>query len=82
MKPRNSSVISFSHDLLIVRDKQTLVEKVLRLPEYDYLKTDTIIVQEYIMRHSETLLKLYAIGTKYDTIFKKTFPLAAIEHFL
>jgi hypothetical protein len=34
------------------------------------------------MNHSETLIKIYAIGKSFDHIVKPTFPLSAVSHFL
>jgi len=72
IKPRKSSVVPYSHDLIIVRDKVTLIEKVL--PLFSYLSEDTIIVQHFILDHHESLIKVYAIGNQYDLLTKRTFP--------
>ena len=79
MKPRVSSIVAHSHDLFIVSDKNSLLE-VINLNSY--LKEDSIIVQEYIMDHSETLIKIYAVGEAYDHIVKPTFPISAVRHYL
>jgi predicted ATP-grasp superfamily ATP-dependent carboligase len=78
IKPRLSSVVNFSHDLVIVESKEVLVERVLEDPQFDYLKNDTMIVQEFVLDHFETLYKVYAIGEKYDILSKPTFPKQAV----
>jgi glutathione synthase/RimK-type ligase-like ATP-grasp enzyme len=62
-----------------VRDKASLMVVIEQNP---YLTEDSIIVQEYIMDHSETLIKVYAIGKLFDPITKPTFPISAVQHFL
>ena len=79
VKPRVSSIVSHSHDLFIVRDQEALWQVI---ESNAYLKEDSIIVQEYIMNHSETLIKIYAIGKSFDHIQKPTFPLSAVKHYL
>jgi hypothetical protein len=34
------------------------------------------------MNHSEQLIKIYAVGNTFDTIFKRTFPVSAVIHYL
>lgn len=34
------------------------------------------------MNHSETLIKIYAVGEEYDHIVKPTFPISAVKHYL
>ena len=82
VKPRLSSIMAKSHDLVIVRDKDVLFNTILKEEKFAYLRQDTIIVQEYILNHYETLIKIYAIGRNFDVLFKPTFPLTAVEHFL
>lgn len=79
VKPRISSVVAQAHDLIIVKDREALQGVIEQNP---YLKEDSIIVQEYIMNHSEQLIKLYAVGNTFDHIVKPTFPLSAVNHFL
>jgi glutathione synthase/RimK-type ligase-like ATP-grasp enzyme len=79
VKPRVSSIVSHSHDLFIVRDSEVLLMVIELNP---YLKEDSIIVQEYIMNHSEQLIKIYAVGKTFDPIFKRTFPVSAVIHYL
>ena len=50
------------------------------MDKYSYLKTDTLVVQEYIQHHFQTLIKIYAVGNKFDTVQKKTFPEKAVEN--
>jgi hypothetical protein len=47
-----------------------------------YLREDAIVVQEYILDHAETLIKIYAVGEIFDHVLKRTFPLSAIEYYL
>ena len=69
-----------AHDLIIVRDKETLINSILLNPEYESLKEDSIIIQEYILHHQETLIKLYAIGEgEFDVVLKKSFSQAAVQ---
>ena len=50
------------------------------MDKYSYLKTDTLVVQEYIQHHFQTLIKIYAVGNKFDTVQKKTFPETTVEN--
>jgi len=82
VKPRISSILSMSHNLLIVNSIEKLEELIKHTEKYEYLTKDTIIVQEYIEAHYEQLIKLYAIGDRFEVVIKPTFPRAAIDHFL
>ena len=39
---------------------------------------DTIIAQEFILDSYEMLIKIYAIGTTFDVVFKPTLPKDAL----
>ena len=73
LKPRISSIESFSHDLFIIQDKEN-IWKVLSDPEFAYLLNDTIVVQNYLINSFEAIIKVYAIGPHFDYNIKRAFP--------
>ena len=46
VKPRISSIQANAHKLIIVKDKNTLIDKIFneKHPDFEYLKHDTIII--------------------------------------
>ena len=69
----------YAHDLFIVRDKETLLHQVLLDPKHSYLLEDKVVVQEFVQNHYESLIKVYAIGQRFDCVVKRTFPGQAVQ---
>ena len=65
--------------MFIIKDKDTLFDKILSNETYSYLLEDTIIVQHFIQNHFESLFKAYAIGNKFEVLVKRTIPHETLE---
>lgn len=82
VKPRVASYVPHAHWMVIARDKESLLRSALPNPDFSFLLTDTMVVQAFVVDHSETLLKYYTIGRHSDFRAKPSFPDAFVKQHL